>query len=127
MASEFSGVGWRFPIQIANGKIAAAQGEDTVRDAIWMILGTTPGERPMRPDFGCGIQALVFAPVNPSTLGQLASEVQQALIRWEPRIDVISVTADSVPGQPQHIAIAIDYRVRANNSRFNLVYPFYLE
>lgn len=127
MASEFSGVGWRFPIQIANGKIAAAQGEDTVRQAIWMILGTTPGERPMRPDFGCGIHALVFAPVNPSTLGQLASEVQQALIRWEPRIDVISVTAEPVPGNPQAIAIAIDYRVRANNSRFNLVYPFYLE
>ena len=127
MASEFSGVGWRFPIQIANGKIAAAQGEDTVRQAIWMILGTTPGERPMRPDFGCGIHALVFAPVNPSTLGQLASEVQQALLLWEPRIDVISVTAEPVPGKPQEIAIAIDYRVRANNSRFNLVYPFYLE
>ena len=127
MASEFSGVGWRFPIQIANGKIAAAQGEDTVRQAIWMILGTTPGERPMRPDFGCGIHALVFAPVNPSTLGQLASEVQQALIRWEPRIDVISVTAEPVPGNPQAIAITIDYRVRGNNSRFNLVYPFYLE
>jgi uncharacterized protein len=127
MASEFSGVGWRFPIQIANGKIAAAQGEDTVRQAIWMILGTTPGERPMRPDFGCGIHALVFAPVNPNTLGQLASEVQQALIRWEPRIDVISVNAEPVTGRPQEIAIAIDYRVRANNSRFNLVYPFYLE
>lgn len=127
MASKFAGVGWRFPIQIQNGKIAATHAEESVRQSIWMILGTTPGERPMRPDFGCGIHELVFAPVNPSTLGQLASEVQQALIRWEPRIDIISVTAEPVPGQPQEIAIAIDYRVRANNSRFNLVYPFYLE
>lgn len=127
MASKFAGVGWQFPIQIQDGKIAATQSEEAVRQSIWMILGTTPGERPMRPDFGCGIHELVFAPVNPSTLGQLASEVQQALIRWEPRIDVISVTAEPVPGKPQEIAIAIDYRVRANNSRFNLVYPFYLE
>ena len=127
MASEFAGVGWRFPVEIKNGKIAVTQAEESVRQAIWMILGTTPGERPMRPDFGCGIQALVFAPVNPSTLGQLATEVQQALILWEPRIDVIGVTAEPVPGKPQEIAIAIDYRVRANNSRFNLVYPFYLE
>ena len=127
MADKFAGVGWHFPFAIENHKVAATGGDNSIRQSIWMILGTAPGERVMQPDFGCGIQELVFAPVSPDTLGRLVTEVQQALIRWEPRIEVLNVTADPVPGRPQEIEIAIAYQVRSTNSRFNLVYPFYLE
>lgn len=127
MASNFTGVGWHFPVTLKDHKIQPTTGDENIRQSIWMILGTAPGERVMQPDFGCGIQELVFAPVSPDTLGRLVTEVQQALIRWEPRIDVLNVTADPVPGRPQEIEIAIAYQVRSTNSRFNLVYPFYLE
>lgn len=127
MADKFTGVGWHLPFTIENHKVATAKSNGNIRQSIQMILGTTPGERVMQPEFGCGIQDLVFAPISPDTLGRLVTEVQQALIRWEPRIDVLNVTADPVPGRPQEIEIAIAYQVRSTNSRFNLVYPFYLE
>jgi hypothetical protein len=92
-----------------------------------MILGTARGERVMRPDFGCGIHDLVFAVNNATTAGRVVGEVRQALIQWEPRIDVLDVTASPDATEPNRLLIEIEYRVRATNSRFNLVYPFYLE
>jgi phage baseplate assembly protein W len=92
-----------------------------------MILGTARGERLMRPDFGCGIHDLVFAVNSAGTAGQVASLVRQALIRWEPRIDVLSVSAASDATDSTLLLIEIAYQVRTTNSRFNLVYPFYLE
>src|SRR3712207_181593 len=89
MSGDFLGVGWRFPPRPdGNGQIALAGGEERVRQAIWLILGTARGERVMRPDFGCGIHDLVFAPNSAGTTGQVDSLVRQALLRWEPRIDV---------------------------------------
>ena len=80
----------------------------------------------MRPTFGCGIQAYVFAPNNAATRGAIAHQVQQALARWEPRIDVVDVAADDDPSQPNLLLIRVDYRIRANNAFHNLVYPFFL-
>jgi phage baseplate assembly protein W len=129
MSSAFLGVGWASPLQIdEKGQIALAHYEESVRQAIWMILGTARGERVMRPDFGCGIHDLVFATSGASTAGRIATEVRQALILWEPRIDIVNVTvatADSTA--PNSLLIEIEYKVRATNNRFNLVYPFYLE
>src|SRR5262245_39730126 len=103
--------------------VAADEG---IPQAIWIILGTAPGERVMRPDFGCRIHNLIFALSNATTLGLIEFEVRQALLRWEPRINVLNVrvTADS---KGERLFVDLDYESRATNSRFNLVYPFYLE
>ena len=127
MTSEFLGVGWNFPIALDSGQIARARYEESVRQAIWMILGTSRGERIMRPDFGCGIHDLVFAINSVSTAGDVASEVRRALLEWEPRIEVLNVSAAPDAAQPNLLLIEIDYQVLTTNSRFNLVYPFYLE
>ena len=128
MSDDFLGVGWQFEVAVdANGQIAMARHEESIRQSIWMILGTARGERLMRPDFGCGIHDLVFAINSAGTAGQVASLVRQALIRWEPRIDVLSVSAASDAADPTLLLIEIAYQVRTTNSRFNLVYPFYLE
>ena len=128
MTNEFLGVGWQFPVSLdEQGQIAMAAYEEDVRQAIWLILSTAPGERVMRPDFGCGIHDLVFAPNSPGTAGRVAGEVRQALVRWEPRIDLLEVDALPDPAQPERLLIVIKYQVRTTNNEFNLVYPFYLE
>jgi uncharacterized protein len=124
--TEFLGTGWAFPVAIAaGGTVAVASDEEDISQAIRIILATTPGERVMRPDFGCGLNALVFEPINTTTMALAKHQVEQALIRWEPRIDsvTVAVTADPPVGR---LLIRIDYRVRATNVFYNLVYPFYL-
>ena len=127
MPSEFMGKGWSFPINAdENGQLVMAQYEESIRQSIWIILGTARGERVMRPDFGCGIYDLVFAVNTPGTAGQLAIEVRSALLQWEPRIQVLDVQVN--PGSESgELLININYQVRATNTVFNLVYPFYLE
>ena len=129
MTADFLGIGWGFPIDIdAQGtQIARSPYEESVRQAIWIILGTARGERVLRPDFGCGIHDLVFAVNNATTAGLAAQTVRQALILWEPRIDLLDVQVTPKPDEPNTLLIRIDYRVRATNTRFNLVYPFYLD
>jgi phage baseplate assembly protein W len=128
MNSDFLGVGWTSPVGLdENGQIKMARYEDCVRQSIWTLLSTAYGERVMRPDFGCGIHNLVFAPNSAGTIGQVVSEVQQALTQWEPRIDVLDVDAYPDPKQPNQLLIQINYQIRTTNNRFNLVYPFYLE
>ena len=127
--SDFLGVSWKFPVQIDAGKqrFALAAYEESVRQAIRIILDTAKGERVMRPDFGCGIHEFVFAPNSADTHGIVEHEVREALLRWEPRIDVLDVNAMAAGAQGEELLISIDYRIRATDSRFNLVYPFYLD
>lgn len=128
MEVDFLGVGWSSPLQFTTtGQIEMARYEDCVRQSIWMILSTAPGERLMRPDFGCGMHDLVFSNNSAAAIGQIVNAVHLALIRWEPRIDVLDVDAISEANQPNHLLIQISYQVRTTNNRFNLVYPFYLE
>jgi uncharacterized protein len=129
MSPKFLGVGLGFPVTI-DGKekrLAVAEYEESVRQAIWIILATAKGERVMRPDFGCGIYELVFAVNDAGTRGLVEYEVREALRAWEPRIDVLKVKARSAGAEEEKLLISIDYRVRVTDSRFNLVYPFYLE
>ncbi len=127
MYKIFLGSGWQFPVGVdEQGAIQAAAYEESVRQSIWIILGTSKGERVMRPDFGCGIYDLVFE-VNSSTVASdVAEEVRDALLLFEPRIDVLDVQVES-GGGGEILYISIDYQVRATNTVFNLVYPFYLE
>jgi phage baseplate assembly protein W len=125
---EYLGTGWKFPLQVTpGGRIAGAAYEQRVEESIYLILSTAPGERLMLPDFGCGMQDLVFAPNNESTISEVIHHVHEALSQQEPRIDVLDVNAESAPEQPNLLLIRIDYRVRANNAIGNVVYPFYLK
>ena len=128
MAHEFEGRGWQFPIRVDDGgAIAEAREEDKVRQSIEIILRTAPGERVMRPDFGCGIHDLVFDTISGALLGRVASVVAGALATWEPRIDVLSVRSQQDTEDPTRLLIEINYRLRSSNSRFNLVFPFYVQ
>ena len=127
MSASFLGIGWKLPVSLEDGRIDMAEYEESIRESIWIILATARGERKMRPDFGCGIHDLVFAVHSGETLGRVASEVRQALILWEPRIDLLDVSSRTDEAEPTRLLIQIEYRVRANNNRFNLVYPFYVE
>jgi uncharacterized protein len=122
------GAGWKFPIVInGRGGFSFSGEEQSVAEAIWVVLSTARGERIMRPEFGCGIHDYVFAPNNASTRGAIAYQVQQALIRWEPRIDVANVRVADDPDQPNLLLIHVDYSIRANNAFHNLVYPFFIQ
>lgn len=128
MASDILGRGWKFPVRInGRGGFALSGQEQDVAEAIWLVLATARGERLMLPDFGCGVHDYVFAPNNASTRGAIGYQVQQALMRWEPRIDVVEVRVENDALQPNLLLIALDYRIRANNALHNLVYPFFLQ
>jgi uncharacterized protein len=122
----FLGVGWSFPLAAAAGQAEMAAYEEDVRQAILIILLTNNGERVMRPTFGAGLKSFVFEPINPTTMAALQRRVEDALIDWEPRIDVVSVSVTPSPDLLSTVLIDITYRVRATNSVGNLVYPFYL-
>jgi hypothetical protein len=126
MAKLFLGIGTAFPVTLQNGVLVRAAYEESVRQSILIILGTAKGERIMRPDFGCGIHDLVFASASRATVGRVQQEVNQALLRLEPRINVIEVSA-RVGREGNALLIDIKYEVRATNNVFNLVYPFYLQ
>jgi len=129
MGQEFLGVGWACPMSCdeLSKDIALSRYEKDVEEAILIILKTAPGERVMRPDFGCGIHEYVFAPNNAQTAGMIRFHVEQALARWEPRIEELSVQVNSDSYRPEVLLIDIGYTVRSTDSRFNIVYPFYLE
>ena len=128
MDIDFLGVGWTSPVRLdENGQIQVAKYEEAVRQSIFMILGTAKGERVMRPDFGCGIHEKVFAPNNLGTVGQIITDVRDALIEWEPRIDILDVDTIPDPQKPNMILVQVNYQVRTTNNIFNLVYPFYLQ
>lgn len=124
----FLGTGWAFPPLVApDGSLALAAYEDDVRQAIRIILGTDPGERLMRPDFGAGLRAFVFEPINPTTMSLIERRVRDSLIAWEPRIDVRTVTVTPDASEAGRLLIELTYQVRATNAIQNLVYPFYLQ
>ncbi len=127
MAEEFIGAGWAFPLRTdATGGIALVRRDQEIQESIRLILGTAPGERPMRPAFGCAIHDHVFAPADATTAGQIAVEVRRSLARWEPRVDVVDVTVTTVPDEPATLHIRVTYRHRGTNDPRNLVFPFYV-
>jgi hypothetical protein len=127
MGLDFFGRGWSFPVQPSTGgQITFIEGEEKIRQSIWIILSTAPGERQMRPEFGCGIHDLVFEPNTVAFRGLVQEKVRETLVRWEPRIDVVDVRVDTPPDARNYVLIRIDYRLRANNAFYNLVYPFFI-
>ncbi|WP_456401945.1 GPW/gp25 family protein [Hydrogenimonas sp.] len=128
MEKRFLGVGWAFPPRVeSDGAFATVSEEDDIKEAIRIILETAPGERPMRPEFGCGINEYVFGVINGVTLGQIGSEVRRALTLFEPRILLERVEVSAREAESGRLLIEIDYTVKRSNSRQNMVYPFYLK
>lgn len=123
---SFMGRGIAFPMRVDHkGNIATTAGVADIDRGIRVVLSTAPGERVMRPAFGCRIWELMFEPINSNTMGLMGEAVREALQRWEPRIDVMNVDVqpDEEPGV---VRIGIEYNVKVTNDRRNLVYPFYV-
>jgi phage baseplate assembly protein W len=127
MNQDFYGRGWSFPVRPGDdGRLALVGGEKKIRQSIWLILGTAPGERQMRPVFGCGIHDLVFHPITAALRGLIREHVLEALGRWEPRIEVVDVRVEQPLERLNQLNILIDYRVLTHNAVYNLVYPFFI-
>jgi phage baseplate assembly protein W len=125
--TDIIGSGIAFPLQVdRRGGIALASDETDIDQAIQLILATAPGERPMRPEFGCGVHDFVFDTIDAGTVARMETEVRSALDRWEPRIQVTDIDFDLAGMDRGELLINISYRVRATNHMRNLVYPFYV-
>lgn len=127
MAEEFIGNGIAFPMRVdAQGRIALVSREREIEEAIRLIVSTAYGERPMRPEFGCGVHDYVFAPADNNTAGRISFEVRNSLRRWEPRIDIEEVEVSFDDFDPSTMYIDISYSIRGTNDPRNLVFPFYV-
>lgn len=127
MSQEFVGRGWSFPVHAdANGRIALSSAEREIEESIRLILATAPGERPMRPEFGCAVHDYVFAPADAATAGAIGDAVRTALAFWEPRIDVTGVRVTFERADEGVLLIDIGYAIRGSNDPRNLVFPFYV-
>ena len=125
--ADIIGSGLAFPLRVdAHGGLALSHQDQDVEEAIAVIVGTAPGERPMRPEFGCGIHDYVFETIDSRAIGRIEYEVRLALERWEPRIEVLDVSVDSSFADRGELLIEILYSLQATNDMRNLVYPFYV-
>ena len=126
MGQEFIGSGWAFPLRTdRTGSIALVRQTREIEESIYLILATAPGERPMRPEFGCAVHDYVFAPADASTAGDIAFAVRVALDRWEPRINLEDVLVHLDTAADGVLLIEVQYTVRGTNDPRNLVFPFY--
>jgi phage baseplate assembly protein W len=124
--NSFVGTGWGWPVDTdTTGAIALASGPEELEQAMYLVLATAPGERPMRPEFGCRLQEFVFAVSDSGTASLIAAEVRAALVRWEPRVVIEDVVVTADADEPATLWIDVSYTVRSRNDRRNLVFPFY--
>jgi len=127
MSKEFVGRGWSFPVEAdRSGRIRLTRDDREIEDSIRLILATSPGERPMRPEFGCAVHEYVFAPADASTAGAIGDAVRTSLRFWEPRIDLEDVIVDFDRAEEGRLLIDIRYRIRGDNDPRYLVFPFYV-
>jgi uncharacterized protein len=124
---EIIGQGWTFPPKIdPQGRISLTNESNELDQSIQIILTTSPGQRVMRPTFGCRLQELVFAPNNSQAAAQARRYVEEALGMWEPRIRLLNVSVGPDPDDAARLLIIIEYEVKATHDRRSLVHPFYL-
>jgi phage baseplate assembly protein W len=125
--ADFIGRGILFPMRVdQSGSIALGHGADDIDASIRMAIVTAPGERVMRPQFGCRIWDLLFEPINANTLGLMAEAVRDTISQWEPRVDLEDVVVEPDPASPERVTIDVRYRIKSTNDRRNLVFPFYV-
>ncbi len=127
MPEDIIGKGWAFPPKLdQQGGLALTTERDELDQSIQIILGTSPGQRVMRPTFGCRLHELVFAPNNSSTAAQARRYVEEALGMWEPRIHVTKVEIGPDSQDTSRLLIEIEYKIKVNHDKRSLVYPFYI-
>jgi uncharacterized protein len=127
MQRDFIGRGLPFPFKFnRNHGLSLLGGPEKIQQAIWIVLSTAPNERLMLPEFGCGIHDLVFEANTAALRGVVREHVRDALLRWEPRIDVLDVRVETPENARNQLLIYLEYRIRATNAIYNLVYPFFL-
>jgi phage baseplate assembly protein W len=128
MPNSFLGRGWKFPVQIdpATGRVAMSELEQDIKESIYILLATAPGERLMRPEFGCGIHDLVFSSMSTVTMGLFESRVREAINRWEARVDILKLEVFTKDPERGKLEINLYCQIRNTNTEFNLVFPFYL-
>jgi len=125
--TDLIGSGISFPLQAdQRGQVALAHGVEDIEQAIGLILGTAPGERPMRPEFGCTVHDLIFDTIDAEMVGRVEAAVYKALARWEPRIDVTGIDFDLSEVGNGTLLVTITYQVVSTSRLYNLVYPFYV-
>lgn len=125
---RITGRGWAFPVNLGEReRISLAGDEENIRQSIYIILNTAPGERVMRPRFGCQIHDLLFAPANEDTAATAERYVTEAINRWEPRITLRGVRVTPMPGDIGALSIEIDYETKDRHDVRSMVYPFYLQ
>jgi phage baseplate assembly protein W len=125
---DFLGKGLRFPVSInLNGGVSSSQLEENVRQSLFVILGTAPGERLNRPRYGCRIHDLMFAPNSPMTAARAEVYCEEAIYKFEPRIEKVTCVANAHPDEPNRLDVRIEYVIAGKNAPRNLVYPFYLK
>jgi len=125
--SDLIGSGLAFPLQAdQRGALTLSHGIEDIEQAIALILGTAPGERPMRPEFGCTVHDFVFDTIDAALIGKVQTAVHEALERWEPRIEVTELDVESSETDAGKLLVTVTYRVRATSALYNLVYPFYV-
>lgn len=124
---SFLGTGWGFPPAFSNkaAEVAMLSDVDDIQSSLVILLTTRPGERVMRPDYGCNLDELLFEPLTTTFKTYIKDLVSTAILYYEPRIEVNSIELDDTGELEGRIVISIDYTVSATNTRFNFVYPFY--
>lgn len=125
---DFLGKGLRFPVSVnLNGGVSSSQLEENIRQCIFIILGTAPGERINRPDFGCRIHDLMFSPNNPMTAACAEVYCEEAIYKYEPRVSKVECRAGPNADEPNRLDVRIEYVIADKNDKRNLVFPFYLK
>lgn len=128
MDREFLGIGWKYPVGVeADGSISSSSYEENIRESILLILETAKGERLMRPEFGCSIHDYAYSTMDTLTRRMIENAIYEALVAWEPRIEVDEIKTLTEKSLEGKLLISIDYKVRRSNTQVNLVYPFYLK
>ena len=127
MDRAFLGRGWNFPPEFNKDtrSVKMVAGEEDIKQSLWILMGTRLLERVMRPDYGCGLNAMVFDTIDENTLTLLRDTIERAVLFFEPRIDLEQVDVDQQQAQKGLLLITLDYRIRETNNRSNMVYPFY--
>ena len=126
-SQTFLGRGWSFPHSDSSDgrRTLMSEREEDIHQSLHILFSTTPGERTMRPDFGCNLKAMVFETLTETNLRRIEAEVERAVLFFEPRIDLLKVTAAEDNSLEGRLLIQLSYRIRATNSRSNMVFPFY--
>jgi Bacteriophage baseplate protein W len=128
VTKSFLGTGWGFPPEFNNisNKVGMLSNDADIRSSLQILLATAQGERIMRPDFGCNLDEMIFESLTTTFKTYIKDLITTAILYYEPRIDVNKIDLNDTGELEGRILISIDYTIRSTNSRYNLVYPFYI-